>query len=580
MLNPQQFHIQKNNTYQGVQLSCKQHKQPLNSIDLSLMCERQSRMKCSQCQLDENCIPISIFGNLCENIYQNIEQNNFQATHAIQLKFQKQIEEIQDLLQQLNNKLMKITSFQRLSENSLQLINNFVNCKKKLENEILNDSTNTYQQDQIIMKFGIQEFQQLAEVLSKHTILNKQNLNYTLKFKDIDDQQLAESNQYFEFIQNLKQQILNFKQENDIKNVENIQNQQVNQLNSQIKESFKTETKIQRILQIKKSEKMFLKEKCSIADIQLNYDQSILCIRQVESKNYISFWKYDAERKKWNFWTQLQCYIQSLIDFKMSKLENAFITCGEDFRQNTFQFSNNIENSYSIKIWRKEADTWINKQIYKPIVSQGHGISRISQVIFSKSEKQIYYSEGNRLVQLELKEQNYEFKYQQVKSSEIITSLEISNDGKILAVGAFDQKVNLWRIDEAKLILIQQLKLYNSPKRILFSQNDQDLIICTKDGLVHCFNNSESKQREYKENQKIFNNNAKIRTIQFNNDSSVLAIGGESNVLQLWQKDQLNQWKCYNESKQDNFIESICFSNGPDYIYASNNNELYIHHII
>ncbi|CAK67588.1 unnamed protein product (macronuclear) [Paramecium tetraurelia] len=155
---------------------------------------------------------------------------------------------------------------------------------------------------------------------------------------------------------------------------------------------------------------------------------------------------------------------------------------------------------------------------------------------------------------------------------------QISNDGRILAVGAYDQKISLWRIEDAKLILIQQLRLQNNPKRILFSQNDQDLLICTKDGLVYCFNNS--KQREYKEYQKIFNIKGKIRAIEFNNDASVLAIGGETNALQIWQKNQDDQWILVDEAKQDNFLETISFANNPDVIYASNNNELYIHHIM
>ncbi|CAD8144020.1 unnamed protein product [Paramecium octaurelia] len=576
MFNPQQFYIQQNNNFEFNQFSCNQHKQPYTYIDLSLMCEREYRMKCPNCQLDQNCIPIDVFGNLCENIYQNIDQNNFQVARTVLLKFQKEIEEIQGLLQQLNNKLIKISSTQKPTNNCLELLSSFVNCKKKQSNEKLDFSIQK-QQDQILIKFGIKELQELAEVLSKNTILNQQNHNYTLKFKDIDDQQLAESNQYFEFTQNLKQQILNFKQENDIKNVENIQIQQVNQLNGQIVQQQQKYTNTQRIFEIQKSQNMLLKENQSIADIQLNYDQSLLCIRFTEPNNYLSIWKYDPEKKKWNFSTQLQCYIHSLIDFKLSKLENAFVTCGEDSKQIYAPYKPSQNNS-SIKIWKQEGYTWIEKQIYKPVVQSGHGFSRITQVLFSKSEKCIYYAEGNRLVLLELQGEKYVFKYQEQKSSEIITNLQISNDGRIIAVGAFDQKISLWKIEDAKLILIQQLRLQNNPKRILFSQNDQDLLICTKDGLVHCFN--KQKQREYKEYQKIFNIKGKIRAIEFNNDSSVLAIGGETNALQIWQKNQDDQWIFVDEAVQDNFIEAISFANNPDVIYSSNNNELYIHHII
>ncbi|CAK67589.1 unnamed protein product (macronuclear) [Paramecium tetraurelia] len=375
MFNPQKLYIQQNSNFEINQFSCNKHKQPFTFIDLSQMCEREYRMKCSECQLDLNCIPFDIFGNLCENIYQNIDQNNFQVARTVLKKFQKEIEEIQGLLQQLNNKLIRISSTQRPTSNCLELLNSFVNCIKKQSNEKLGAFMNT-QQDQILKKFGIKQFQELAEVLSKNTILNQQNYNYTLKFKDIDDQQLAESNQYFEFTQNLKQQILNFKQENDIKNVENIFAQQVNQLNGQIIQQQQKYYKAQRIYEIQKSEIMLLKENQSIADIQLNFDQSMLYIRFMEPNNYLSIWKYDPEKKKWNFSTQLQCYIQSLIDFKMSKLENAFVTCGEDSRQNPAYVSNLSQNNNSIKIWKQEGYTWIEKQIYKPVVQNGHGFSR------------------------------------------------------------------------------------------------------------------------------------------------------------------------------------------------------------
>ncbi|CAD8060788.1 unnamed protein product [Paramecium sonneborni] len=583
MINPQQFHILKNNNLQIDHLACNQHKQPYKCIDLSLQCDQKSRLKCFQCQQNNNnCVPIDIFSNLCQDIYKNIQHNNFSATQTILLKFQKQVEEIQSLLQALNNKLIKISSIERPSSNCLELLKGFINCKEKMKDEILIEAKNVQKEDWIFQKFGVQEFENLAEQLSQYTILKYENLQYTLKFKDIDDQQLAESNQYLELIQSLKQQILKFQQENDIKNLSHIQIEQVNQLKDQQIQECQTNTNMQREFLIEKSEKLFLQEKCSIADIQLNYDQSIICLRFIEPNNSLSFWKYNPERKQWNFWTSLQCYIQSLIDFKMSKLENSFITCGADFHSKEFKISKDFENDYSLKIWKKQGEAWFVKQVFKPVVSHGYAHSRISYVLFSKSEKQIYYSEGQRLAMLEQKgqDQDYQLKFSIQKSSEIITILEMSNNGKLLATGGFDQKVVLWRIDDVKLTQFQQLKLYNTPKRILFSQDDQDLIICTKDGVVHCFNNQDSKQKEYKENQKIFNNNNnKIRTIEFNKDSSILAIGGEANIIQLWKKDAQNQWKCYNEAKQDNFIESICFKNCPDVIYASNNNEIYIHHL-
>ncbi|CAD8058839.1 unnamed protein product [Paramecium sonneborni] len=580
MINLQQFNIIQNNNQQIDELTCNQHKQLYKCIDLSLNCDVKLRLKCSQCKLNNNCIPIDTFGNLCDEIYKNLQHYNFSTAQSIQLCFHKQIQEIQDLLETLNIRLMQISCIQRPSSICMELLINFINCKLQLKEEILKESNNTQKEDQIFQKYGIKKFQDLAELLSRQTILNFENNQYTLKFKDLDDQQLAQTNQYLELAKSLKQQILKFQQENDIKIQGNQQIEQVNQLKQ--KDESQTRTNIQRSPQIEKSEKFCIKEKFSIADIQINYDQSILCLRFIEPNNSINFWKYHSEKKNWIFWTNIKCYAQSLIDFKLSKIENSFITCGADFRSNTIQFSKEIENSHSLKIWKKQGEAWIIKQMFKPIVPHGCGLSRISQVLFSKSEKQIYYSEGQRLGMLEQKgpELDYELKYSVQKSSEIITFLEMSNDGTLLAIGAFDQKVALWRIDGAKLIQFQSLKLFSTPKRILFSKNDQDLIICTKDGIVHYFNiNQDSKKNEYKDYQRIFNNQNKIRTIQFNKDSSILAIGGEANIIQLWEKNCQNQWQCFNESKQDNFIESICFGNYPDAIYVSNNNEIYMHHL-
>ncbi|CAD8058837.1 unnamed protein product [Paramecium sonneborni] len=540
-------------------IKCYQHNQPLSYLDMSKVCEDRSRMKCDNCQKNQYCIKIQQFNQLCEQFYQISKNSNDQIKET----YKKIYLDIQNILNQMNDKIQN-SIFKPLYSA------NFIKC---LESYLLflYSFDHNYVAINKINDIGLQEFEYLTQCMSEQVNFKEIEKKLILKQQALDDQKQAEQNQYLDLVQQLNQLINNFVMKNNLINAQ-IQNQNIK--NEQI-DMVKTVEKNGVQFFDQDGQKLSSNSSQSIADIQLNFDQTILAARFCEPCTNIFFWKLEGFQNKWIKDKTLKSYSKTLVYFKFSKLQNILITSGSDDENHVYLKTTKAQ----IKIWILKADVWLIKQIYEPQLQPGLGQQRIQCATFNQEETEIIFAEGTRLVFLYEQQSRYLLKYYQEKSSELITCLQISSDGKLLAVGACDQKVIIWKINEAKLILFQILKLYNTPKRILFSKNDQDLIICTKDGLVHCFNNQDSKKNEYKENQKIFNNISKIRTIEFNKDSSILAIGGETNKIQLWKKDDQNQWKCFNEYQQDNFIESICFGNSPDVIYASNNNEIYIHNI-
>ncbi|CAD8048667.1 unnamed protein product [Paramecium primaurelia] len=535
-------------------IKCYLHNEPVSFLDLSKVCQDRSRLKCEYCKQNQYCVTIQQFNNLCEQFSKITKNDNDQIMKAYQEIYQS----IQTTINQMNDQIQKTIFKPKYDKNLIKYLESYI--------QIIYSYNYKYAAYNSIKDIGLQEFEFLTQGISEEVDFQGLDNQITMKIQAIDDQKQAESNQYLDLVMQLNQMISNFVVQNKLSN-------------SQIQNNIQKIEEIDQAKLIKNSDiQIFNQEgqilgsssKLPIADIQLNFDQTILAARLCEPCKEILFWKKDSIQNTWIKYQICECYTKSLVYFTFSKLQNILLTSGSD---------QNKRNMAILKIWVLKEDSWIINQTYVTQVQPGLGYQRISCIVMNPTENHIYLAEGTRIVALQQQNLNYELKYCIEKSSELITTLGISNDGKILAVGGCDQKVTLWKIDDAKLVLFQQLKLYNTPKSIIFGAYDQDLIICTKDGLVHCFNNQYQKQKEYYEIQKIFNNIAKIRTIKFNHKLSILAIGGETNVLQLWKKDQQNQWKCFNEYKQDKFIESICFAKGQEFIFATNNYEIYLHQL-
>ncbi|CAD8140711.1 unnamed protein product [Paramecium octaurelia] len=537
----------------GRNIKCYQHNEPLGYLDLSRVCEDRSRLKCNQCKLNQYCVTIPQFNTICDQMTN--QNDNDQIMKAYLEIFQN----IQKTLNQMNEKVLSIISKQKQDNNFIKNL--------KLYNEIVYSYDFKYAAINSIRGFGLQEIEFLAQCISEQVEFGEKKKNVVVKKQGLDDQKQAESNQYLDLVQQLNQMISSFVIQNNMCHTQMQQNVIKNELNEQVKPNENDQ------IQIFNQEGQILRSnsKLPIADLKLNFDQTILAARFCEPCKNLLFWKKDNQSNQWVKLQNLECYTKSLVYFTFSKLQNFLITSGSDLYNAT---------RAQLKIWILKDDSWIIKQSIFTDFQSGLGCQRVSCVVMNSTESEIFFAEGIRIGAIKIKHFHLELKYCLEKSSELITTIMISSDDKILAIGGCDQKVTLWKIEETKLTQIQQLKLYNTPKNILFSVNDQDLIIGTKDGLVHCFkNNNNQQKKQYIETQKIFNNIAKIRTINFNFDSSVLAIGGETNIVQLWKKNQQNEWKRFNEYKQDDFIEAICISKAPEFVFASNNNEIYIHQI-
>ncbi|CAK82329.1 unnamed protein product (macronuclear) [Paramecium tetraurelia] len=541
----QQKRINLANHLSGRNIKCYQHNEPLSHLDLSRVCEDMSRLKCKSCKLNKRCVTIHQFNTICEQLNNQDDDNDKRMNDYLKI-----FQNIEKTLNQMNEKIKSIIS-RPLEDNKFR-------THLKSYNEIIYSFNNQ-------IGFGLQEFEFLTQCISEEVEFEQQKNSLVLKTKGLNDQKQAETNQYLDLVQQLNQMISSFVIQNNMCHTQMLQN---NLKNEQIEQVKPTESD-QILICNQEGQILRSNSKLSIADIKLNYDQTILAARLCEPCKNILFWKKDNQSNQWVKFHNLECYTKSLVYFTFSELQNFMITSGSDLLN---------PNRALLKIWILKEHSWIIKQSFQSQIYSGYGSQRISCVAMNSSESEIFFAEGIRIGVIKINHFHLELKYCQEKSSELITTISLSNDDKTLAVGGCDQKVILWNIEDTKLTQIQKLKLYNTPKKILFSVNNEDLIICTKDGLVHCFNKNQ-KQKEYIENQKIFNNIAKIRTIDFNHDSSVLAIGGETNILQLWKKNPQNQWKCYNEYKQDDFIEAICFSQTPEIAFASNNNEIYIHQI-
>lgn len=124
------------------------------------------------------------------------------------------------------------------------------------------------------------------------------------------------------------------------------------------------------------------------------------------------------------------------------------------------------------------------------------------------------------------------------------TSAAFSPDGKLLAAGASDELVRVWRVKEGQ----QALALQTQANRVAFSPDGVFLATGSRFGGVNQWNLSSGKHLELvKDNSKV-NSIRRINSLLYTPDGATLMSGSQACFLQIW--DTLTgetRWKLFNE---------------------------------
>ncbi|CAD8175106.1 unnamed protein product [Paramecium octaurelia] len=145
-----------------------------------------------------------------------------------------------------------------------------------------------------------------------------------------------------------------------------------------------------------------------------------------------------------------------------------------------------------------------------------------------------------------------------------IYNLRFNRSNNLFAIGTSnfdDQKANcmeIWKIENNKIELVQRLKQYPDVTAFCFSKKDDSLITGGLDYKIILWQQISNGENPYQDLGKMPNilTKGQINCIEINQNSKVLAIGSEDLII-LGQNN--NNWELISQSKQN--VKNIAFSN-------------------